>query len=127
MDAGIICKSMSPWGSPIIVVKMHTPEGFPQQFRLCIDYRKLNFLLPYVTPATGMKKGTFALMPLPKIDELFILLRRARYVTALDLHSVYYHIKWDKESIPKSTFTSFWQVQISIITLWDYHKAQISS
>ena len=56
LDVGIICKSMSPWASPIIVVKKHTPEGSPQQFRLCIDYRKLHSLLPSVTPATGTKK-----------------------------------------------------------------------
>ena len=27
----IICKSMSPWTSLIVVVKKHTPEGLPQQ------------------------------------------------------------------------------------------------
>ena len=68
LDAGIICKSMSPWAIPIVIVKKHTPEGMPQQFYLCIDYRKINSLIPAVTPALGTKKGTFALMPLPKID-----------------------------------------------------------
>ena len=29
LDAGIICKSMSLWASPIVVVKKHTPEGSP--------------------------------------------------------------------------------------------------
>ena len=29
LDAGIIQKSMSPWASPIVVVKKHTPEGVP--------------------------------------------------------------------------------------------------
>ena len=33
LDARIICKSMSPWASPIVVVKKHTSEG---------DYRKVN-------------------------------------------------------------------------------------
>ena len=84
----------------------HTPEGSPQQFRLCVDYRKLNSLLPCVTPATGTKKGTFTLLPLPKIDELFALLKGAKYLTAPDLHNSYYHIKLDKESIPKSAFTT---------------------
>ena len=45
-------------------------------------------------------------MPLPKIDELFALLKGANYFTALDLCSGYYHIKLDKESIPKSAFTT---------------------
>ena len=101
-----MCKSMSPWESPIVVVKNHTPEGSPQQFRLCIDYRKLNSVVPSVILTTGSKKVTFALMPLPKIGELFTLLKGAIYFTALDLHSGYYHIKLDEESIPKSAFTT---------------------
>ena len=68
---------MFPWLSPIMVVKQYTPEGAPQQFHLCIDYRKVNSLLPAVTPAVGTKKGAHALMPLPKIDELFALLKGA--------------------------------------------------
>ena len=62
-NAGIICKSMSSWVSSIVVVKKQTPEGSTQQFQLCIDYRKLNSLLPTITPATGTKKGTLALLP----------------------------------------------------------------
>ena len=74
---------MSPWTHPIVVVKMHTPEGVPQQFHLCIDYRKVNYLLSEVTPAEGTK-GALALMSLPKINELFALLKGAKYFTALD-------------------------------------------
>ena len=84
LDAGIICKSMSPWVSSIVVVKKHTLEGSPQKFCLCIDYRKLNSL-PAVIPAMGTKKGTFALMFLQKISELFALLKGAKYFTELDL------------------------------------------
>ena len=57
-----------PHGSPIVIVKKHTPEGVPQQFCLCIDYKKVNSLLPAVMPAVGTKKGAFTLMPLPRID-----------------------------------------------------------
>ena len=45
-------------------------------------------------------------MPLLKIEKLFTLLKGANYFTALDLQSGYYHIKLDKESIPKSAFTT---------------------
>ena len=45
-------------------------------------------------------------MPLPKIYELFALLKGAKYFTMLDLQSGYYHIKLDQESIPKSVFTT---------------------
>ena len=69
LNAGIICKSMSLWKSPIVVVKKHTYKGSPQQLWFCIDYRKLNSLFPMITLATGTKKGALALMPLPKIDK----------------------------------------------------------
>ena len=52
----------------IVVVKKYTPEGAPQQFHLCIDYEKVNSLLPPLTPSMDTKKGTFVLMPLPRID-----------------------------------------------------------
>ena len=45
-------------------------------------------------------------MPLPKIDELFTLLKGTKYFTALDLCSSYYCITLDKESIPKSVLTT---------------------
>ena len=85
---------MSPWASPIVEVKKHAPECLPQQFHLCIAYRKkLNSLLLAVTPAVGTQKGTSAPMPLQKIDELFALLKGAKYFMALDIRSGYYHTK----------------------------------
>ena len=76
---------MFPWVSPIVVIKKHTPEDSPQQFQLHIDYRKLNSLVPAITPAAGAKKGTLALIPLPKIDKLLTLLKGAKFFTALEL------------------------------------------
>ena len=61
--------------------KKHTPEGVQQQLCLCIDYRRLNSLLP----AVATKKGAFTLTPLPKIDELFALLKGGKHFTAVDL------------------------------------------
>ena len=91
LNAGIVHKSMSPWVSPVIVIKKHTTEGSPQQFWLC-------------TPTTGTMKGALALMPLLKIDKLFALLKGAKFFTAFDLWSGYYHIKLDEESIAKTAF-----------------------
>ena len=118
LDAGIIHKSISPWESPIVVVKKHIHKGWPQQFCLCINYRKLNSLLLAVTAATGTKKGTPALMPLPKIDEVFALLKRVKYFTTLVLCSGHYHIKMGEESIPPKCFHySIWQIWISKTSL----------
>ena len=47
----------------------------------CIDYRKLNSLLPAIPPATGTKKGALASMPLPEIEKLFTLLKGAKFFT----------------------------------------------
>ena len=85
LDAGVLYKSMYPWAGPIVVIKKQTLEGAPQQFHLCINYRKVNSLLPALTPVEGTKKGTLTLMPLPKIKELFALLKGAKYFIALDL------------------------------------------
>ena len=54
----------------------------------------------------GTKKSALTLMPLPKISELFALLKEAKYFTAIDLVSDYYHIKLDEESILKGAFTT---------------------
>ena len=94
-----------PMGKPIVVVKNHTPEGLSLQFYLCINYQKLSSLLLAVTPATGTKKGTFTLKPCQR-SELFVLLKEVKYFRALELHSAYYHIMLDKESILKSAFTT---------------------
>ena len=88
-------------GKPHYSSEKHTHEGLSQQFHFCINYRKLTSLLLAVTPAIGIKKGDLSLMPLSKIDELFALLKGAKYFTALDLCSGYCHIKLDEESIPK--------------------------
>ena len=45
-------------------------------------------------------------MSLPKINELFALLKGVKYFIALDLWSCYYHIKLDEESILESAFTT---------------------
>ena len=45
-------------------------------------------------------------MPLPKMDELFTLLKGVKFFIALHMRSGYYHIKLDDESIPKSAYTT---------------------
>ena len=66
-------------------------------------------------------------MPLPKIDKLFALLKGAKFFTALDLQSGYYHIKLDEESIPKTDLmTVCGKLEFLRVPL-DYHKIQMFS
>ena len=49
--AGVIVRSVSPWASPIVVVPKRTAPGEPPKWRLCVDYRAINSLLPLVKKA----------------------------------------------------------------------------
>ena len=73
--AGVIVRSVSPWASPIVVVPKRTASGEPLKRRLCVDYRGLNSLLPPVKKAFSKAKGILTLVPLPKIDEIYVRLK----------------------------------------------------
>ena len=45
-----------------------------------------------------------SLYPLPKIDEMFVKLKGARFFSTIDLRSSYYHIGLTQESRAKSAF-----------------------
>ena len=69
MQQGFIHPSISPWASPILLVKKR--DG---SMHMCVDYCGLNAV-------TTIKNN----YPLPCIDELFDLLQGARYFTRIDL------------------------------------------
>ena len=69
---GVIVRSVSPWASPIMVVPKRTAPGEPPRRRLCVDYRAVNSLLPPVKKAFSKAKGVLTLVPLPKIDEIYV-------------------------------------------------------
>ena len=82
-----------------------TPQKVhPNNVNCVLSHRKPNLQLPTIIHATGTRKGTLALMPLPRNNKLYTLLKRVKFFTAIDLWSGNYYIKLDKESIPKSTF-----------------------
>ena len=86
-DKGYIRPSSSPWGCPAMFVAKKDKSQ-----RLVVDYRPLN-------EVTIKNK-----YPLPRIDDLFDQLNRAKVFSKIDLRLGYHQIKIRKEDIPKTAF-----------------------
>ena len=89
LTAKVIHSSRSSWSAPIIVVS----KGDGGK-RIVIDYRALNKVT---------RKFTW---PMPKVEDIFFKLNRAKYFSTLDLRAGYHHIPLKKSSIPKTEFNS---------------------
>jgi hypothetical protein len=89
LDKGYIHSSISPWGCSVLFVKKKDKE-----LRLCVDYRPLNVV-------TIKNK-----YPLPRIDIIFHQLAGAQVFSKIDLYSSYHQIKIHAEDIPKTAFTT---------------------
>jgi hypothetical protein len=74
--AGLIQKSTSPFGAPMLFVKKKTGE-----FRMCVDYRALN-------KVTIPNRSH-----LPRIDDLLDRMQGAKKFSSLDLLSAYHQIR----------------------------------
>ena len=102
-ESGVIERSLSIWASPVIEVPIKSAPDKPPRRRLCIDYRKVNALLPEVK-RMDKSTGCLSLYRLPKIDEMFSKLGGAKVFSTIDLSSGYYHISLTCESRAKSAF-----------------------
>jgi len=89
LERGWIRPSTSPYGAPILFAPK--PDG---TLRMCIDYRPLNALTVRYRH------------PIPRMDDLFDKLGKARYFTSLDLRHGYHQMRIPEPDIPKTAFTT---------------------
>ena len=88
INDGIIRPSNSPWSSAIVMV----PKDGGAEWRLCIDYRKLN----------AVTRGDA--YPLPKMSDLITCYKDAEVFSSLDLTAGYWQIPVAPEDVEKTAF-----------------------
>jgi hypothetical protein len=108
LKKGLIRPSSSPWGCPAIFVKKKD-----QSLRMCVDYRPLN--------AVTIKNK----YPLPRIDILFDQLSKAKVFSKIDLRSGYHQIKIRPEDIPKTAFSTRYDLYEYLVMSFDLTNAPV--
>jgi hypothetical protein len=89
IQQGIITPSISPWSSPIVLVRKKDST-----YRFCIDYRKLN---------ACTKKDTF---PIPNIQLSLATIGKADFFSSIDLQSGYHQVELHPDSKEKTAFAT---------------------
>ena len=89
LQKGIIRESVSPWSSPVVLVKKK--DG---SFRCCVDLRKVDALT---------RKDSF---PMPLVSDTLDALSGTKYFSTLDLKSGYWQIEMHPESREKTAFVT---------------------
>ena len=87
LEAGVIRESHSCWSAPIVVVSKRDVGK-----RLCVDYRALNAVI------------RIYMWPMPRVEDIFSKLGKAKFFTTFDLRSGYHHIALDQDDIKKTAF-----------------------
>ena len=89
LEKGIIQESVSPWSSPVVLVKKK--DG---SYRFCVDFRKVNKVT---------KVDSF---PMPLVADALDSLAGASVFSVLDLKSGFWQIQMQKDSQQKTAFST---------------------
>ncbi|KAL4152656.1 hypothetical protein QTP88_000489 [Uroleucon formosanum] len=90
----IIAPSRSPWNAPLLVVpKKPTVDG-TAQYRVCVDFRKLN------------QVSVGDAFPLPNITEILDQLGKSKYYSTLDLSQGYHQVPMHPDHQSKTAFST---------------------
>lgn len=95
-ERGIIEKSNSPWNSPLLLVPKKENQQGEKQYRLVIDYRKLNTVTQPLS------------YPIPLIDEIIDQMQGAQVFTTLDLQGAFHQIPMHPDSKEYTAFSTSW-------------------
>ncbi|GFU51084.1 transposon Tf2-6 polyprotein [Trichonephila clavipes] len=87
LEKDIIEECESPYGAPVVLISK--PNN---QFRLCIDYRKLNEVTVSDT------------YPLPRMDDLLQEAKHTAYISTIDLKSGYHQVNVNTADRDKTAF-----------------------
>lgn len=88
LEDGVIEPSDSPWSSPIVMVKKKD-----NSYRFCVDFQKINSVT---------RKDAY---PLPYINAILDKLRKAKYISSIDLKQGYWQVPLTLESRAITAFT----------------------
>ena len=94
LNDNIIRPSVSPYNSPILLVPKKSNDGTKKNWRLVVDFRRLN------------KNIIADKFPLPRIDDILDQLGRAKYFTTLDLMSGFHQIELNDSSKKYTAFST---------------------
>ena len=89
LEGGVIEPSMSPWASPVVLVKKK--DGTT---RFCVDYRRLN--------SVTVKDA----YPLPRVEDCLDTMAGAAWFSSMDLASGYWQLDIEEGDRPKTAFTT---------------------
>lgn len=90
LNRGIIQPSVSPWSSPIILVKKKDGTD-----RFVVDFRRLNSVT---------RKDSY---PLPRIDDALDALNGTKFFSCMDLMSGYWQVEMEPESREHTAFITY--------------------